>query len=79
MFECPCVVVSAYHEPGKASIERPGFNPQALARSPGCQRSGASKDKKAEQGASPHTDGTGDAGRCVFKMWNGADHGGFLN
>jgi hypothetical protein len=33
-------------------MERPGFNPQALARRPGCQRSGANKDeKKAAQRA----------------------------
>jgi hypothetical protein len=33
-------------------MERPGFNPQALARWPGCQRSGANKDeKKAAQRA----------------------------
>jgi hypothetical protein len=30
-------------------MERPGFNPQALAREPGSQRSGANKDKKAAQ------------------------------
>ena len=35
-----------YHEPGKTSMERPGFNPQALARKPGSQRSGANKEKK---------------------------------
>jgi len=27
-------------------MERPGFNPQALAREPGSQRSGANKEKK---------------------------------
>jgi hypothetical protein len=27
-------------------MERPGFNPQALARKPGSQRSGANKEKK---------------------------------
>jgi hypothetical protein len=27
-------------------MERPGFNPQALARWPGCQRLGANKNKK---------------------------------
>jgi hypothetical protein len=30
-------------------MERPGFNPQALAHSLGCQRSGANKEKNSAQ------------------------------
>ena len=30
-------------------MERPGFNPQALAHSLGCQRSGANKEEAAQR------------------------------
>ncbi len=47
-------------------MERPGFNPQALAREPGSQRSGANKEKKQ-------------AARRVCAGGNGCDDGGACN
>jgi len=40
-------------------MERPGFNPQALARSPDRQRSGADKEKEAARGGAHACTGAG--------------------
>ncbi len=55
-------------------MERPGFNPQALARMPGSQRSGANKDKKqaARRIRRRRWDAGGDRGEgCVVRDGHG--------
>jgi hypothetical protein len=62
------------HLPGKYSIERPGFNPQALAREPGSQRSGAYKAKKGAHINNTNGAVLDTAAASVLRVKRGADH-----